>query len=83
MYKEGKVKHKSVQSVFSDPSGYLFEVQFQTPKSQEAKDKKVPIYEERRKPGLDKKRQEELEQMMVDLAEKVPYPKNIEKIKSH
>ena len=83
MYKEGKVKHKSVQSVFSDPEGYLFEVQFQTKESQEAKDKKVPIYEERRKPGLSKKREEQLEAMMIDLAEKVPYPKDISKIKSH
>lgn len=83
LYKQGKVKHKSVQSVFRDKDGYQFEVQFQTPASQKAKDLKVPIYEERRKPGLSKERQEELEQKMVELAERVPDPKDIEKIKSH
>ena len=83
MYREGKVKHKSVQSVFKSPDGYNFEVQFQTPKSQEAKDKKVPIYEERRKPGLSRERQIELERQMDELAKTVPEPKDISKIKSH
>lgn len=83
MYKQGAVKHKSVQSVFEDKDGYKFEVQFQTPDSQKAKDLKVPIYEERRKPGLSKEREQELEQKMVDLAEKVPYPEDIYKIRSH
>lgn len=83
LYKEGKVKHKSVQSVFETPDGYLFEVQFQTPSSQRAKDKKVPIYEERRKPGLSRERQLELEKQMEDLAEAVTEPKDIDKIKSH
>lgn len=83
LYKQGKVKHKSVQSVFQDRDGYLFEVQFQTPASQRAKDLKVPIYEERRKPGLSESRQKELEKQMVDLAENVPYPKGIYSIKSH
>lgn len=83
LYKEGKVKHKSVQSVFKSPDGYLFEVQFQTPSSQKAKDKKVPIYEERRKPGLSKERQLELEKQMEQLAEEVTEPKDISKIKSH
>ena len=83
MYKEGKVKHKSVQSVFKSPDGYSFEVQFQTPESQKAKDKKVPIYEERRKPGLSKERQIELEKQMEELAESVPDPKDIYKIKTH
>ena len=83
MYREGKVKHKSVQSVFMDKEGYKFEVQFQTPASQNAKNLKIPIYEERRKPGLPREKQLELEQKMVDLAEAVPYPRGISKIKSH
>lgn len=83
LYKEGKVKHKSVQSVFQDPDGYKFEIQFQTPSSQLAKDKKVPIYEERRKPGLSRSRQIELEKQMEDLAKKVTEPRNISRIKSH
>ena len=82
-YKAGKVKHKSVQSVFQDKDGYEFEVQFQTPSSQRAKDLKLPIYEERRKVGISEERAAELEQKMVELAEQVPYPKGIETIKSH
>lgn len=82
-YKQGLVKHKSVTSVFKDPNGYEFEIQFHTPASQKAKDDKVPIYEERRKPNVPVERQKYLEKQMTDLAEKVPYPKNIDEIKSH
>ena len=83
LYDKGKVKHKSVQSVFSDKDGYQFEIQFHTPSSQQAKNKKIPIYEERRKPGNSDKRNAELEKQMVDLAEKVTRPNGIETIKSH
>lgn len=83
MYEKGLVKHKSVQSQFKDPSGYSFEVQFQTPSSQNAKDKKLPLYEEARSLGVTKERKLELEKMMVDLAEQVSTPKNIQRIKSH
>lgn len=82
-YRAGKVKHKSVQSVFEDPVGYRFEIQFHTPESQDAKNKKVPLYEERRRLNIDPKRAIQLEESMVKLAEKVPYPRNISKIKSH
>lgn len=82
-YKEGKVKHKAVQSNFEHiKGGYPFELQFQTPESQAAKELKVPIYEERRKQGISSKKAEKLEQKMVDLAEQVPFPPGIEKIKS-
>ncbi|MBP5596171.1 MAG: hypothetical protein J6Y02_12370 [Pseudobutyrivibrio sp.] len=83
MYLKGEAKHKSVQSVFRDKDGYLFEIQFQTPESQKAKDEKVPIYEERRKPGLSEDRKAELEKLMVNLMEPVPIPDDILKIKSH
>lgn len=83
MYSRGEVKHKSVQSVFKTPSGYEFEIQFQTPSSQAAKDKKVPIYEERRQLGISKERAYELETQMAKLAESVSDPKDIYKIKSH
>lgn len=83
MYSRGKVKHKSAQSVFKTPTGYEFEIQFQTPSSQAAKDKKVPIYEERRQLGISKERASELEAQMERLAESVSDPKDIYKIKSH
>lgn len=82
-YKAGNVKHKSVQSVFKDPNGERFEVQFQTPSSQAAKELKIPLYNERRTAGLSDERKNYLEGEMTKLAEQVSYPKGIESIKSH
>lgn len=83
LFNQGLVKHKSVQSQFSTKDGFSFEVQFQTPESQEAKTKKIPLYEERRKVDINPKRAKELENEMEKLALKVPNPPGIEKIKSH
>ena len=82
-YKNGKVMHKSVQSLFQNKDGYKFEVQFQTEDSQIAKELKLPIYNERRKAGLSDKRKIELEKQMRDLADFVRDPKDVEKIKSY
>ena len=82
-YQEGKVKHKSVQSVFKDKDGYLFEVQFQTPESQKAKNKKTPLYEERRRTDISKERATELENKMTKLMDPVPIPEDISSIKSY
>lgn len=83
LFNEGKVKHKSVQCIFEDKDGYKFEIQFQTPESQKAKDLKVPLYEERRKVGIDAKRATELERQMESLALAVKDPPGIESIKSY
>lgn len=83
MYKNGEVKHKAVQCVYEDYNGNKFELQFQTPSSQAAKNLKVPLYEERRKSGISEKRKRELERQMEELAESVPYPNDISNIKSH
>ena len=82
-YRAGEVQHKAVQCSFETPSGYIFEVQFQTPESQAAKELKVPLYEERRQKGVNQERAAELEKQMHDLAERVPYPPNIASITSH
>lgn len=82
-YREGKVQHKSVQSVFKDADGNLFELQFQTPSSQAAKEMKIPLYEERRASGVSEARKAELEMQMHDLAERVEDPKGIELIRSY
>lgn len=82
-YRLGTAKHKSVQSVFSDVEGNKFEIQFQTPASQAAKELKIPIYEERRKSGLSDQRKAELEKQMIDLAERVKNPRRVMTIKSH
>lgn len=83
LYRQGKVKHKSVQSVFKAPDGYEFEIQFQTPLSQLAKDRKVPLYEERRQLGVSEKRAAVLERKMEKLADNVPTPIDIYSIKTH
>lgn len=82
-YKAGKVKHKSVQCNFVTSDGYTFEIQFHTKASQDAKTRKITLYEEVRKPGVSEKRKAEIERQMERLAEKVKDPKDIELIKSH
>ena len=83
LFNRGIVKHKAVQSLFETKDGFKFEVQFQTPESQHAKTKKIPLYEERRKVGIDDKRARELESEMEKLALEIPDPPRIDEIKSH
>lgn len=80
-YKAGQVMHKAVQSTFANPDGYQFEMQFQTPASQAAKELKIPIYEERRQVGISHERALYLENKMRELADMVEDPPNIEKIR--
>ena len=82
-YKKGLVKHKSVQSNFKSKDGYIFEVQFHTFSSQNAKDKKIPLYEESRRENVEQNRMTKLIKEMEKLADEVPEPKNIKRIKSH
>lgn len=83
LYRQGKAKHKQVTSVFADDTGYRFEIQFQTPSSLQAKDKKTVLYEEVRKPGVSKERETEIVRQMEQLAETVNDPKDIYDIKSY
>lgn len=80
-YKRGEVMHKAVQCTYKSKDGYEFELQFQTPESQAAKELKIPIYEERRKAGISEKRALELEARMRELAESVEDPPYIDHIK--
>ena len=80
-YKHGEVMHKAVQCTYKNKNGYEFELQFQTPASQAAKELKIPLYEERRKAGISEKRALELEARMRELAESVEDPPYIERIK--
>lgn len=82
-FKQGKVMHKAVQSTFRDKSGNVFELQFQTPSSQAAKELKLPLYEERRKVSINDIRAKELESGMLYLANRVKDPKDIDLILSH
>ena len=83
LYSEGKAKHKQVTSVFGDDTGYRFEVQFQTPSSINAKEKKTKLYEEVRKEGVPEHRRTEINNKMEEIAQTVTDPKDIDKIKSH
>ena len=82
-YRQGQVQHKAVQCTYRDTNGFEFELQFQTPESQAAKELKIPLYEERRKKGVTQTRAVQLELEMRDLAEQVPYPPRISDILSH
>lgn len=82
-YKKGLVKHKSVQCNYKTDDGYEFEIQFHTPSSQDIKTRKIPIYEESRRSGISEARKERLIRKMEELAELIPEPKDISKIKSH
>ena len=77
-----KLCTKRFNAFIKTKNGYEFELQFQTPSSQAAKELKVPIYEERRKVGISDKRSKELESKMRDLAECVQNPPNISSIKN-
>lgn len=83
MYNMGLCKHKSVQSTFKSPDGYLFEMQFQTLSSQAAKELKIPIYEKRRQAGLTDAQKRDLERQMDELAMQVKDPDDILTIKTH
>lgn len=82
-FSKGEVKHKAIQSNFTDKDGYEFEVQFHTPESQDAKDKKLPLYNERRTTGISERRAKELEKQMENLALNIPDPEGVHNILSH
>ena len=83
LYKQGKAKHKQITSVYSDGHGNEFELQFHTPSSIKAKEKKTPLYEEARQVGVEDKRKGELTKQMDELAKKVRDPKGVYGIRSH
>lgn len=82
-YSEGLSNHKSLQGNYKTKDGYEFEIQYQTNKSQKAKDLKVPLYEEVRQPNVDPKRKSEIIKEMNKLADSVIDPVDIFTIKEH
>ena len=82
-YSEGTSNHKSIQGNYKSKNGYEFEIQYQTTSSQDAKDKKVPLYEEVRNPNVTAKRKIEIVKLMNELADSVKDPDDILKIKEH
>ena len=82
-YENGTSCQKAIQCVYADSSGYKFEFQFHTPKSQGAKELNHPLYEEQRKATTSKKRFDELNDQMTKIGSYVPNPEGVMEIKSH
>ena len=82
-FRDGEASHKAVQSVFATPEGYMFELQFQTAKSQAAKDLKVPLYNEARRKTTTEARKKQLVRSMVDLGNAIDDPEDVFDILSH
>lgn len=82
-YADGESSQKAVQCIYEDPSGYKFELQFHTPKSQGAKELNHPLYEEQRNVTTSEKRKTQLSAQMRSYGEQVPNPKGVLTIKSH
>lgn len=83
LYRQGKAKHKQITTVYADADGNEFEVQFHTPSSIKAKEKKTSLYEEARDPKVSKERKTELGKQMDTLAKRVKTPEGVYSIKSH
>ena len=83
LYRQGKAKHKQITTVYQDRDGNEFELQFHTPASIEAKEKKTLFYEEVRDPKVSKTRKEQIEKQMDDLAKTVKDPNGVYTIQSH
>lgn len=83
LFKEGKAKHKQVTSVFEDPNGNKFEIQFQTPESMDVKERKTSLYEEVRKVGINESRKNQIIKQMESMADEITDPKDVYSIKNH
>lgn len=83
LYRQGKAKHKQITTVYADADGNEFEVQFHTPSSIKAKEKKTSLYEEARDPKVSKERKTELGKQMDTFAKRVKTPEGVYSIKSH
>lgn len=83
LYRQGKAKHKQVTATYADTDGNEFELQFHTPSSIKAKEKKTSLYEEARDPKVANERKNELINQMDVLAKRVKNPDGVYLIKSH
>jgi SPP1 gp7 family putative phage head morphogenesis protein len=74
--------YKGINSVFRDPKGQTFELQFHTPESFDAKQNQMhEYYEEQRASSTSPERKKELEALMMELSRQLVRPVNIDKIK--
>jgi hypothetical protein len=73
--------YKGVNTNWTTPDGYEFEVQFHTPESMVVKEANHVLYEEARKASTSAARRDALEQQMRDAAATIPTPPGIDGIK--
>ena len=74
--------YKGINTLVRTSRGYVFEMQFHTPKSLEIKEINHKLYEKQREVGTSKKEQLRLKRQMASNARSVPTPIHIEKIKN-
>lgn len=82
-FEAGKSDQKAIQCVYADKSGFKFEFQFHTAKSQGAKELNHPLYEEQRKATTGKARRTELSDTMKKIGSYVPNPVGVMNIKDY
>lgn len=74
--------YKGVNTRWKNPSGQLFEVQFHTPESFEAKQLTHVAYERRRSPLVGDLEAEKLDEFQREVSAGIPIPKNVSDIPS-
>lgn len=74
--------YKGINTLVQDLDGYVFELQFHTPKSLEIKEINHKLYEEQRLDSTPNKRKAELNDIMRNNANSVSLPKGIDLIKN-
>lgn len=75
------VAYKGINTLVKDKDGYIFELQFHTPKSLEVKEINHKLYEEQRLDSTDEKRKIELMNIMRNNSNSINIPNGIDRIK--
>ena len=74
--------YKGINSLVENSDGYVFELQFHTPKSLEVKEVNHKLYEEVRKDGVSDKRKIELTNTMMKNSNEIVNPKGVSDIRN-
>ena len=81
-FTETNVSYKGINTLVKNKDGYVFELQFHTPKSFEVKKINHKLYEEVRLRDTSQERKRELINMMIENSNAIEIPNGIEKIKN-
>ena len=80
-FKKGE-SYKGINTLMKSPTGYTFELQFHTRQSLEIKEINHKLYEESRKVGTSKERENELNKQMRRNANRVVHPMDIDTVQN-